>query len=323
MPLSALTSQNLAIGYYRQRNSKTVAEGIKINLHRGKLTCLMGANGIGKSTLIKTLSGVLHPISGGVYLGATNINSIGQLEIAQSISVVLTEKPSSGFMTVRDLINLGRFPYTNWQNNFNERDSQVVEAAINNIGLAELSDHPISELSDGNLQKAIIGRALAQDTDIIILDEPTIHLDVNNKTIIIKLLKKLCHENGKTILLSTHDLDLTMRFADRLWLFSEGKISEGLPEDLSLNGSLNQVFPEAKSSSGQTKSAGENLDIEGDPKIVKLVRQAIDKSSPSENTKQLPRIKVSQFKSELLITFGSRTFSSIEEFLIALLNEED
>jgi len=315
MQATALTSQDLSIGYQRRNSATIIAEAINISLQQGKLTCLMGANGIGKSTLIKTLTGVLPPLSGSVLLGEKEICDHSQIDMAKSISVLLTERPSSGFMTVKDLISLGRFPYTNWRNNFNDTDTLIVEDAIKNVGLSKHRDAPISELSDGNLQKAIIGRALAQDTDIIILDEPTIHLDVNNKTVIIKLLQNLCHEHKKTILMSTHDLELTMAYADRLWLFSEDNLIEGLPEDIYLDGRLNKVFYETNKDQDKTDFFGDSIQIEGEATLVELLKQAIVKSMPSAkfNTKQ--RIKVSRADKQLLILFKEEAFSTIEDFL--------
>ena len=160
----ALESKNLAIGYSQRGKVNPVAKDININLEKGKLTCLMGPNGIGKSTLLKTITGVLPPINGSVLINSLNLISLDPLEKAQAISVVLTDKPASGFMTVRDLINLGRYPYTNWQNKQKEDDLAIVNGAIESIGLVDAANTPLIELSDGNLQKAIIGRALAQDT---------------------------------------------------------------------------------------------------------------------------------------------------------------
>jgi len=323
MQVSALTSKDLSIGYQRRKSAKIVAEAINISLHKGKLTCLMGANGIGKSTLIKTLTGVLAPLSGSVVLGDKDIRNHSPIDMAKAISVLLTERPASGFMTVRDLINLGRFPYTNWRDHFNDSDTLAVEDAIKNIGLTKAADAPISELSDGNLQKAIIGRALAQDTDIIILDEPTIHLDVNNKTVIIKLLQKLCHEHNKSILMSTHDLELTMTYADRLWLFSENNLFEGLPEDLYLDGRLNKVFHEVNKDQNQNALAGDSLQIEGEDKLVALVRQAIIKGMHTAKFESNQRVKVSQIESQIQIVFMQETYSSIEDFLLALSSQQD
>ena len=310
-----LTTTNLSIGYSHKQKTKTVAEKINISLQHGKLTCLMGPNGIGKSTLIKTLTGVLPPISGEVLIGSQNINTLNNLQKAQTISVVLTERPSTGYMNVRDLISLGRFPYTNWQNSFSDKDVEIVDNAIQAVGLSDQSDMPLSELSDGNFQKAIIGRALAQDTAVLILDEPTIHLDVNNKTIIIKLLRKLSKEANKSILLSTHDLELAMSFADKLWLFSENEIIEGLPEDLALNGSIYQVFSESNNYAEHESRELDQIEFSGNDYGIFLLKQALVKHSLQTSIVNFSKIEVNCSENNCQINLKERVFLSIEEFI--------
>jgi cobalamin transport system ATP-binding protein len=312
---AALTTNDLAIGYGQNKKYKTVAATINISLRQGKLTCLMGPNGIGKSTLIKTLTGVLPPLAGEVNIDSQNINSLNQLQKAQSISVVLTERPAAGYMDVRDLISLGRFPYTNWQNNFTDKDVEIVNHAIDAVGLTDQVNTPLNELSDGNFQKAIIGRALAQDTAILVLDEPTIHLDVNNKTIVIKLLRKLSRQANKSILLSTHDLDLAMSYADKLWLFAADKIIEGLPEDLVLNGSLQQVFSEANSGAEDEAEGFSEIEFSGDDQGISLLRQALIKHNLQEKIDNLSKIQVKNSEFNCKITYKQNIYLSIEEFL--------
>jgi len=315
---AALTTRNLSIGYSQKRNTKIVCADIDINLQQGKLTCLMGPNGIGKSTLIKTLTGVLPPLTGDVIVDDDNITSLNHLQKAQAISVVLTERPAAGYMDVHDLISLGRFPYTNWQNNFNSKDVEIVNQAIDAVGLTDQMHTPLSELSDGNFQKAIIGRALAQDTAILVLDEPTIHLDVNNKTIVIKLLRKLSRQANKSILLSTHDLDLAMNFADKLWLFAADKIIEGLPEDLALNGSLQQVFSETNSDSNGEEEYFVEIEFSGDDAGISMVKQALVKHDLHEKIDKLSKIEVIIREFNCKIAYKQNIYLSVEDFLNSL-----
>ncbi len=310
-----LSVKDLTIGYRHKKNIKTVAKSINISLQQGKLTCLMGPNGIGKSTLIKTVTGVLPPLSGEVIIGSQNINALNYLQKAQTISVVLTDKPAAGYMNVRDLISLGRFPYTNWQNSFSNNDVEIVDSAIQAVGLVDQASMPLGELSDGNFQKAIIGRALAQDTAILVLDEPTIHLDVNNKTIVIKLLRKLSREANKSILMSTHDLELAMSFADKLWLFSEDSIIEGLPEDLALNGSIYQVFSESNKNPEDENPGLDHVEFSGNAYGVMLLKQALAKHNLQNKLDKSSNIQINISNNNQIITYKKNNYLSIEEFI--------
>lgn len=313
---AVLATHNLTIGYAHKGHRKIVAKEININLSQGRLTCLMGPNGIGKSTLIKTITGIQPPLSGEVLVNGNDLQTLSRLEKAQKLSVVLTDRPMSGYMTVRDLISLGRYPYTNWQNNLTNYDQSIINQAINAVGIIALADTPLTELSDGNFQKAIIGRALAQDTEIIILDEPTIHLDVNNKNIIIKLLRVLCQEHNKTILLSTHDLTLAMHNADNLWLFSNSQIITGLPEDLAMNGTIERVFSETGTERTQEVLA-RNITVTGDLEAVALLKQALAKANIPDN-KNLNKIEINRFDNRCTILHQQQEYNSIEEFIYSI-----
>ena len=313
--ITELRTKDLSIGYSHKKNIKNVAKAINISLEQGKLTCLMGPNGIGKSTLIKTLTGVLPPLSGEVMIASQNINTLNHLQKAQTISVVLTQKPAAGYMHVRDLISLGRYPYTNWQNSFSNTDNKIVDDAIAAVGLSDQINTPLSELSDGNFQKAIIGRALAQDTKILVLDEPTIHLDVNNKSIVIKLLLKLSRQAGKSILMSTHDLGLAMSYADKLWLFSEDNIIEGLPEDLALNGSIYQVFSETNNDFANENQGLDSIEFSGNEYGIMLLKQALAKHNLQNKIDDLSKIQINISENNQIITYKQNNFLSIEAFI--------
>lgn len=312
-----LSTDKLEIGYSARKAVHSVAKDIYIKLEKGRLTCLMGPNGVGKSTLIKTITGILPPLSGEVRIEGKNFYQLNLSDRARLLSVVLTEKPIQGHMTVRDLISLGRYPYTNWHNMIKPEDNQQIENAISAVELKHQADTQLSELSDGNLQKAIIGRALAQDTELIILDEPTIHLDVNNKTIIIKLLKKLSSESGKTILLSTHDLELATQYADILWLFSEKGIINGLPEDLLIQGKIREVFTATEINSVDS-DCRENIRVTGDPKIAELIQLALCKAQLYGKLMLNDIIKVEQHNNKIKISYQNEEFDSINSLIVHL-----
>lgn len=223
-----LCATDLAVGY----SGKTVMEGINLELHAGEFVCFMGPNGIGKSTVIRTLAGLQAPLKGSVDLGGK-----------QKPAVVLTDRVTAGYMTVRQLVTFGRYPYLSWNLRLSPADHNAIEAAIEQLHIGDLANRRLHELSDGQLQLAQIGRALAQETPLIILDEPTAHLDLNNRLEITLLLRKLAHEANKGILMATHELDLALQTADQIWLAGrDSEILKGVPEDLVLRGSFDEIF---------------------------------------------------------------------------------
>lgn len=235
---------DLRIGYKGKAGKKTVvAEHIEVDLHSGELICLLGPNGSGKSTLIKTLAGVHPSLGGEITLFDRPIVQLSGKEIARRLSTVLTERVTVGNLSVYNLVAFGRSPYTGWLGSLSKEDEEKVRWAIEATGLVDFVNRDISKLSDGERQKVMIARALAQDTAVILLDEPTAHLDLPNRVEIIRLLRKLAHETGKGILLSTHELDLALKAGDRIWLMNRDKeLFKGVPEDLVLNGTFEEVF---------------------------------------------------------------------------------
>lgn len=226
-----LATENLAIGYAGKSNA-AVAQGISIDLKEGTLTALIGANGIGKSTLLRTLTGIQPPLSGSVLLNGKSLSSYPAKELAQHLSIVLTESLPPSNLTVFELVALGRQPYTNWLGSLSDEDLAQVKKALQLTQIENLSDKKHHEISDGQLQKALIARALAQDTPLIILDEPTTHLDLLHKVNLLRLLKKLASEAGKCILYSTHDLDLALQMSDGIIVMNGRKIIQGTPQKL-------------------------------------------------------------------------------------------
>ncbi len=216
--LPLLEVQNLSVGYSHKHPMQEVASGINFQLYPNRLISLLGLNGIGKSTLLRTLSGVQAPLGGKVLLANEPLSSYSKTDLATQLSVVLTDKIPLNELTVYELVTLGRIPYTNWIGRVTDRDKVLIEQALIATETHEIRNKKVNQISDGQLQKALIARAIAQDTPIIILDEPSTHLDLYNKITLFKLLKKLCRTQNKCILFSTHDMDLALQLSDELLL---------------------------------------------------------------------------------------------------------
>jgi iron complex transport system ATP-binding protein len=237
-----IQTKNLSIGYKSKSESITIAQNINISLAKGKLIALIGENGIGKSTFLKTITGLIPPLNGEVNLLNKSLQSFKPLELAQELSIVLTEKLPPSNLSIYEIIALGRQPFTNWLGTLSEVDKSKIEEAIALTEIQHLIHKKHDEISDGQLQIALIARALAQDTSIIILDEPTTHLDLVHKATLLKLLQKLTHETGKTILYSTHDIDLAIQMADEMIVFTSTQIVQDQPCNLIQTGIFNTLF---------------------------------------------------------------------------------
>lgn len=218
-----LSLDKLSIGY----GGRVIASDLTAVLPTGTLTALVGRNGTGKSTLLRTLAGLLQPLAG----------SVTPRPSAHDVAIVLTTPVGVGALTVADVVALGRIPHMGLTGRLHTDDYVAIDRALELCAIASLRECRIGEISDGERQRTMIARAIAQDTPIILLDEPTAFLDFPTKVATLKLLKELC-ANGKTILLSTHDLELTFQLADHLWLLDRGRLSEGTPRDLAANGRL-------------------------------------------------------------------------------------
>ncbi len=211
-----LKTENLSIGYFNKKTSTVVGENIDFSICEGELIGLVGANGIGKSTLLRTLAGMQKPLNGTITILEKKIKEYSHLELAGQMSLVLTETPASKNLTVLELVSLGRQPFTNWMGKLSEKDRTAIQFALQSTEIEALKNRKCFELSDGQMQRVAIARALAQNTPIIILDEPTTHLDLYHRAYILKLLKKLASESKKTILFSTHEIDLAIQLADKM-----------------------------------------------------------------------------------------------------------
>jgi iron complex transport system ATP-binding protein len=237
-----LQASKISIGYTHKKEKNSIASNINLSLEKGKLIALIGANGIGKSTLLRTLTGIQKPISGTVSLNEKNIQELDSLTLAQNLSVVLTEKLPPSNLTVWELIALGRQPYTNWIGKLTDIDVAKVNEAIELTQIGHLTTKKHYEISDGQLQIVLIARALAQDTPLIILDEPTTHLDLLHKVVLFKLLKKLTQETGKCILFSTHDIDMAIQLSDEMIVMTPESVVQDQPCNLIMKGSFNTLF---------------------------------------------------------------------------------
>ena len=239
--------QDLCIGYTTKGSKKVVASHLNAAINSGELTCLLGQNGVGKSTLLRTLSAFQPPLSGDILMSTTtnhpsSITSFSDKELSRLIGVVLTEKPDVQNMTVLELVGMGRSPYTGFWGTLTDEDRQIVDKAISLVHIEPLASRLIHTLSDGERQKVMIAKALAQQTPVIYLDEPTAFLDYPSKVEMMQLLRQLAIDEQKTIFLSTHDVELSLQVADRLWLMEPQGLSVGTPRELADSGALSRFI---------------------------------------------------------------------------------
>ena len=232
--------RDLTAGY----GTKAVLSDINQTLSAGQMVCLLGANGVGKSTVLRTLAGFLPPLSGNVLLEGRDLLSLSLSERSQAVSIVLTERVDVPYMKVIDLVGMGRSPYTGFFGTLTEEDRAIVGEAIEMVGIGNLAQRTVDTLSDGERQKAMIAKALAQQTPVILLDEPTAFLDFHAKVSTLRLMLRLARETNKTILLSTHDVEMAIQLSNVLWIVQDGKIQAGTTESLTKDGIL-QSFLQA------------------------------------------------------------------------------
>ncbi|MCW9708057.1 ABC transporter ATP-binding protein [Fodinibius salsisoli] len=322
---SIISTEDLEIGFPargRRRKSKTVASDINVSLHRGQVVCLLGPNGSGKSTLIRTLSGLHAPLSGGIKLSGSSMNHLSNKQASREVSTVLTDRLTIGNLSVHELVSFGRSPYTGWFGSLDQKDKQKVAWAIESTGSGPLIDRDVLHLSDGERQKVMIARALAQDTPAILLDEPTAHLDLPNRVAIIRLLRRLAHNTQKAVLFSTHELDLALKAADALWLINrEGKIITGTPEDLVLDGTFESVFERNSFEFDRTtgsfrlhEPSKEPIYLQGNPVGVFWTRRALERSGyevrESNGTELQVEVRALEQHFEWSITYQDKEHNS-------------
>lgn len=238
-----LDVKQLTIGYFQKKRPLAVAEKINFSVAEGELVGLVGSNGIGKSTLLRTISGMQPKLKGEILVKNKALEAYTNQQLADQLGVVLTEAPASKNLTVLELVSLGRSPYTNWSGRLSETDKKAIQSAIDNTEIGDLATRKCFELSDGQLQRVYIARALAQDTPLIVLDEPTTHLDLYHRAYVLKLLKKLAHEFRKTILFSTHEIDLAIQLSDKMIVMTSEATFFDAPSKLIEAGRFDVLFP--------------------------------------------------------------------------------
>ncbi len=237
-----IQAKKLSVGYISKKEIKTIASNINLELNSGNLVCLLGENGIGKSTLLRTLTKVQPSLKGEIFINSTQLDSFNFSDFSKIVSLVLTEKLPDSSLTVFELVALGRQPYTNWVGYLTTEDLHIIQSAFEKTNTKHLMNSKCFELSDGQLQKILIARALAQNTPIIVLDEPTAHLDLHHTINTFTLLKNLASEFNKTIIVSTHEINLALQLADELWLMTPSNFISGKTETLISNNNVNQLF---------------------------------------------------------------------------------
>ncbi len=237
------STHNLAVGYRNGKNTVTLLSGLNLSLEKGKLVALLGQNGAGKSTLLRALTCDERPLEGTIEVGGKNLLDMSQKHRSHIIGLVSTERIQAGALTVTELVGLGRQPHTGFLGRLDKEDHEIVRQSMEDAGIIGKANEYVSSLSDGERQKAMIARALAQETPIIILDEPTAFLDVASRIETMRLLQTLAHDRGKAVLLSSHDISQSLMLADELWLITtDRQVLTGTTRQLVADGAMNRLF---------------------------------------------------------------------------------
>ncbi|WP_326493557.1 ABC transporter ATP-binding protein [Salinimicrobium sp. TH3] len=239
-----LRTEDLTIGYRKKQQETIVASGIDIAVKEGELVAVIGINGVGKSTFLRTISGVQEALSGKIEIKEENRENISSEKLARMISLVLTEQPLSKNLSVPELVALGRQPYTNWIGSLTAEDRKKVREALALVKIEDLQTKKCYELSDGQMQKVLISRALAQDTPLMILDEPTSHLDMYHKAQVLKLLKDLSLSTQKAVIFATHEINLALQLCDKIILMKPKEVVQDTPQQLIQKGHFESIFPQ-------------------------------------------------------------------------------
>lgn len=329
-----ITTTDLSIGYpLKGGQQKVVHEGLDLQVFPGEVTCLLGLNGAGKSTLLRTLCSFQTPLKGDIYIKGNPLTSYSQLELSLLLGVVLTEKTNAGGITVYDLVSLGRHPYTGFFGQLKAHDHEIIRNSLEAVGISHKSGAYVSELSDGERQKAMIAKTLAQECPIIILDEPTAFLDVTSRIETMVLLRKLAVRQNKAILLSTHDLDLAIQMGDRLWLLEKRRsLTSGTPEDLILTGAFESFFQKDgivfDPSTGKlnTERPDKPIGVEGDFITSYWVGNALIRNGYKPTTPDPSFLNINCISREqITITYpdGKKaTVKSVQELLQEILSQK-
>jgi iron complex transport system ATP-binding protein len=316
----------LAVGYRNGKRVTAVMKGLSLCARRGELVALIGRNGTGKSTLLRTLAGIQQPLGGEILLDGSTLGEIGSSRLPRVVSFVSTEPVALRNIKVREVVALGRFPYTNWIGTLTAADEEAVDAALEATGVAELAGRSIDSISDGEKQRTLVARSLAQDTGLLVMDEPTAFVDLPSRYGIVSLLRRLTREKGKCVIYSTHDLDTAINEADRIWLMTGEGISEGAPEDLILTGRLARAFESpllSFSVNDGTFSFVRNRDtviaLDGRGRAAKMTARALARCGYTIDPQAPMTVRINEgpYGPEWTVTSGSekKCFSSIYDLV--------
>lgn len=315
----ALEGKNLQLGY-TQKVRKEILSDLNFELKSGELTCLLGPNGVGKSTLVKAILRQLSPWKGEILLHQKTLETYKPEELAKEISVVLTDPVFPGNMTVGQLVALGRTPHTGWSGKLNSEDREIVEKALSDTKIQYLREERLGEISDGQRQKAMIARALAQNGLVMILDEPTAHLDLINRFEIMQLLSEIAKKQNKAILVVTHDLEISIETADTFWILNCGTpLISGSPEDLILSGKINGLLPSGTYQFNLERGriertlSEQTYPIQGPKEQVYWLTKALQKAGIVELPEQI-ELESSPFR----IKASNEIFERIEDWIQSL-----
>jgi iron complex transport system ATP-binding protein len=326
-----LSLNSLKIGYISGRNNNVLLPPLNASANKGELIAVIGRNGIGKSTLLRTMTGIQQSLGGDIIYDGRKIKDYSRADLAQKVGYISTDIVKVTNMSVYDLVSLGRFPHTNWFGKIGSKDHEIIMDAIEKTSMSAFCNRYVSELSDGERQKAMIARILAQDAGIMIMDEPTAFLDMGSKYEILHLMHQLSQKSDKTIIFSTHDLHMAISQSDKIWLILDKQLREGAPEDLMIDGAFDHLFESSSvqfnSETGTFSFREEekgSLFIEGDGVVRHWTEEAVIRAGFSiSKVKITPYIKVisGANKSWQLISENStEEFNSIYE-LIRYLGE--
>jgi iron complex transport system ATP-binding protein len=328
-----IETSGLAIGYIQKgKKTEVVHDALQLQLYAGQLTSLLGLNGAGKSTLLRTICGFQPPLGGRIRIKGRPLSDYSQGERSRTIGVVLTEKTNAGGITAEELVSLGRHPYTGFFGRLNVTDKRIVAESLEAVGMTHKATGYIAELSDGERQKVMIAKVLAQQCPIILLDEPTAFLDVTSRIETMSLLHRLATEQAKAVLLSTHDLDLALQMSDCLWLQEKGREMKcGVPEDLILSGAFETFFDKKgitfDASTGKLIADKPScpIAVEGDFKTAYWAGNALIRSGFRPSSTENAEVKIECFRPDkITISIPGRqtlTIHSIAELIAIIKNE--
>jgi iron complex transport system ATP-binding protein len=314
-----LSTSQLAIGYVQRRKVRFLQKDLNLNLFEGDLVCLIGPNGCGKSTLIRTLAGIQKPLKGEISIMRKDLTTLPNTSRSQLLNTVLTEKTVVDQITVEEIAALGRYNNTNWLGTLTHNDREKISLALEAVKLLEFRGKAYNTISDGEKQRAFIAKALASDAPVLLLDEPTAHLDVANRVEILSLLRHLTRQMGHAVLLSTHELDLALQLADEIWLMlPEGTMPRGTPEEIMHSGLLDIAFgnetvyfnPGLGSFSVRKKYLS-SIDLVGKGEKYEITKQALTRLGFSTESHNKPSARIIIEKDHWNLHYNNRAYSGL------------